>query len=484
VNNWAPNSLPISGSRTSARSGFSVALSGNGVMLAIGEPRIDAVRLLSKDGSKWIEQEFLEGPPGSGFGGSVVMSGGSTNVVNNPSGRAPVTIAISARGNLYQEGGPGMVVRVYDCTTLRCIQVGEDLLGSGYYLPALAMSGNGEYLAVGGDTGSSVRVYRASNLDVRGGDIMRDEDKANYFGEALSLSGNGDVLAVGSKSRNRTFLVQMFKWNGISYAFDTEIEIEIDNAYTPQAVVLALSSDAMVLAIALPSDNYVYAPAVEVYQRTQTDSNWTKRANITDSCCSVDMSSDGSIISVGTSEVGSSVRTYKWNNTDYEQLWNDIPGGEETALALSDNGSVLAVGLPSSEFNRGGTTVYGFLSDLCGDGTNRFRLSLTFDDFPEGTRWDLKSSSSVEKTVMEGGEGRSYDNKYSLTTLVEETCLKKDECFIFTLFDEDGITLPGGYSIYLNGEEHYNGIGRNGGHFLSCSHEISIGNCTCGLSLI
>jgi hypothetical protein len=176
---------------------------------------------------------------------------------------------------------------------------------------------------------------------------------------------------------------------------------------------------------------------VEVYQWTETETylGWTQRAAIAGSCCSVDLSSDGSIISVGTtSEVGGSVRTYKWNSTNYEQLWNDVPGrawddnvGRATVLALSDNGSVLAVGLPSSEFLRGETTVYGFSSD-CGDGTNRFRLSLSFDDKPHRNVWNLMSSSSGE-IVMEGA---NYDRKYALTTLVEETCLKKDECFIFT----------------------------------------------------
>jgi hypothetical protein len=81
------------------------------------------------------------------------------------------------------------------------------------------------------------------------------------------------------------------------------------------------SNDAMVLAFALTFFNQEIQTEVEVYQWTETVLEWTKRATIAGPCCSVDLSSDGSIISVGTAEVGgSSVRTYKWNSTNYEQL--------------------------------------------------------------------------------------------------------------------------------------------------------------------
>jgi hypothetical protein len=484
LNHWNPNSKPIPGSQTLASSGSSVALSGNGAILAIGEPGIDAVRLMYKDGSNWIQQDVLEGPPGTEFGFSVVMSDGSANVVSNPSGRAPVTIAIGAP--LYGEGG---MVRVYGCTILRCIKV-EDIVGSRRtadglaFGAALAISENGEYLAVSNSPGSigyveyqkSVGVYHISDLSVRGGFLTPVERSTlSNFGQALSLSANGDVLAVGSSNGRGSLIVHMFKWNETSglYEFDNT---EIDAGNPSQSLrTVALSSDAMVLAIASSFDSAV------VYQRTQTDLEWTKRGLITGSCCSVVLSSDGSIISVGT-EDGSSVRTFKWNNSDYEQLWNDVPGGEE--LALSGNGQVLAVGLPSSEFNRGETTVYGFLSD-CGIGTDSFRLSLTFDDYAKATRWKLISSS--DEIVM---EGENYAEKYSFMTVVEETCLAKDECFRFTIFAPsandrfvalpggdviypNGITLPGGYIIYLNGEEHY-----KGGNFTE-SESVNIGNCAC-----
>jgi hypothetical protein len=478
VNYWTPNSIPIPGSRTLARSGASVALSGNGAMLAIGEPAIDAVRLLSKDGSKWIQQEFLEGPPGSEFGLSVVMSGGSTNVVNNPSGRAPVIIAIGAKGQ----------VRVYNCTILRCLKVGEDIIGPIWGLgpvfgEALAMSGNGGILAVSASPGygyiddkKMVYIYHISDLGREGyvRDLVIPVKRMWNFGEALSLSANGDFLAVGSSTGVGPFIVHMYKRNGTSYAYDdAEFVTPGHPSHSLQAV--SLSNDALVLAIGSSFEDFV--PGAVVYQRAQTDlKKWTKRGLITGSCCSVDLNSDGSIITVGTDNAGDVVRTYKWNNSYYEQLWNDVPGGETSALALSDSGSVLAVGLPSSEFNRGGTTVYGFLSD-CGNGTNMFRLSLTFDGNADQTRWCLISSSG--EIVM---EGENYAKKYSFVTLVEESCLKNDECFKFTIFHpstfqattkSEGITPPGGYSIYLNGEERH-----KGGNFTR-SESVDIGNCAC-----
>ena len=78
--------------------------------------------------------------------------------------------------------------------------------------------------------------------------------------------------------------------------------------------------------------------------------------------------------------------------------------------------------LPYSEFNRGGTMAYGFLSE-CGDGTDMCCLLLTFDNHPDFTAWNLTSSSN--EIVMEGGNYASP--KYALKTLVEETCLKEDK---------------------------------------------------------
>jgi hypothetical protein len=297
VNHWAPNSIPIPGSKTLAYSGASVSLSGNGAMLAIGEHGMNAVRLLSKDGSKWIDQELLEGPPGSGFGSVVVMSSGSTNVVNNPSKRAPVTIAIAAPAS--RSGNYNGMARVYDCKNLRCIKVGEDILGTQLgFGHALAMSGNGELLAVsdspdiGYDEGDMrVRVYHLpSNLEVVYD--IKPVRNMRSFGVALSLSANGALLAVGSYTSSERFIVHMYKRMEGSYVYDeaenvnkwieggyayanAEIETGILQPALQSALqpAVALSSDTMVLAIGSTFDEIV--PGAEVYQWTPTDSKWT-----------------------------------------------------------------------------------------------------------------------------------------------------------------------------------------------------------------
>ena len=87
---WQESASSVIGGDT--LSGFAVALSGNGRILAVGEPNEDRARLFDRTGAQWIEREdsTLQGPVGSKFGSSVVLSRGALDIVNNPISVAPI----------------------------------------------------------------------------------------------------------------------------------------------------------------------------------------------------------------------------------------------------------------------------------------------------------------------------------------------------------------------------------------------------------
>lgn len=99
-----------------------MALGGDGgTILAVGDPGASTVRLFDKDGAHWVQRgQPLEGPPNSEFGLAISLSGQSQNVRQNALSSPLVTLAV---------GGPGAgLVRVYECQTNGCIQVGNDIV--------------------------------------------------------------------------------------------------------------------------------------------------------------------------------------------------------------------------------------------------------------------------------------------------------------------------------------------------------------------
>ena len=120
---WFQSGNPVNGVNVDAWSGASVALVGRGgTVLAVGDPGSAVVRLFDKDGSKWVQRgQVLKGPTDSAFGYSISLSSGeSDNVMMNEYSSPTVTLAVGA----YE----GAFVRVYECQTSGCEQVGSDII--------------------------------------------------------------------------------------------------------------------------------------------------------------------------------------------------------------------------------------------------------------------------------------------------------------------------------------------------------------------
>jgi hypothetical protein len=124
---WFQSGNPVNGLNVAARSGTSVALIGRGgTVLAVGDPEFAVVHLFDKDGSKWVQRgEALKGPTDSQFGHVISLtSGESENVMMNDYSLPTVTLAVTTWFNDFTSG----FVRVYECHTNGCEQVGSDII--------------------------------------------------------------------------------------------------------------------------------------------------------------------------------------------------------------------------------------------------------------------------------------------------------------------------------------------------------------------
>jgi len=299
----------------------------------------------------------------------------------------------------------------------------------------------------------------------------------------LSLSRNGDVLAVGDVYYRgnlygdqwvieyATINVEVYQWKDSGWEPRRGVQkLGNDDHFldyfkkTYHHHSMDLSDDSLVIAVASRYLSTVYEDGsshghqgVKVYFWNGVD--WVERDFILIwehdltiyPSLSVALSSDGSVLTVGRNFDPSVIETFAWNGTNYEKVRGVLDALPPTNLALSEDGSKLAVGLPESEKDQKGSVyVYTELPDSpkCDEGLALARLSFTVDDKPAGISWALKDGAGNVK--LEGGP---YKSVPGFTTFVHETCLDINDCFVLDVFALDnGGRFGGRYSVFLDGE--------------------------------
>ena len=297
-NAWVQMGSDIPGAITRDAEGFSVALSGDGTILATGAPL-------------------------------------------HCSGTDVYSCSDTYRGHVR--------VWTWDGIAETWVQRGADIEGESQgdqFGATVVLSDNGNVLAAGGrdndaagNNAGHVRVYEWSGTAwVRRGSDIDGEYPNDYSGRGLGLSGDGSVLAIGANQNDdgaeNAGHVRVYGWDAAQNQWERrgmDIDGEVVNAYT--GYELALSKDGMVLAVGEVNHNYEYVihgyeigsfiGRVRVYTWHQHTEKWV--------------------------QFGASINSDA--GTSYIQFGS--------ALALDADGSVLAIGAHTANSNRGLVRVYG-----------------------------------------------------------------------------------------------------------------------------
>jgi hypothetical protein len=202
---WVQRGADIDGKTSYDATGWSVSLSANGDILAIGAIFNDGngsnagqVRVYSWSGSAWVQRGAdIDGEAAGDQSGSSVSLSASGDV-----------LAIGAAFNDGNGSNAGQV-RVFSWTGAAWVQRGADIDGesagdqSG---SSVSLSASGDVLAIGakfndgnGSNAGQVKVYSWSGSAwvQRGADI-NGEAADDQSGSSVSLSASGDVLAIGA----------------------------------------------------------------------------------------------------------------------------------------------------------------------------------------------------------------------------------------------------------------------------------------------
>ncbi|WP_422106635.1 T9SS type A sorting domain-containing protein [Winogradskyella sp.] len=313
---WTQIGQDIDGEAENDLSGWSVKLSADGNIVAIGSSLNDGngdssghVRVYENLSGVWtqIGQDIDGEAEGDQSGWSLSLSSdGSILAVG----------ATRNDGNGERSGH----VRVYENLSGVWTQIGQDIDGEaafdwlGY---SVSLSSNGSVLATGaifnsgnGDSSGHVRVYEnLSGVWTQIGQDIDGEAEGDFFGRSLSLSSNGNIVAIGGPQNDgngdNSGHVRVYEnvsgvWTQIGQDIDGEGEIDL-SGYS-----VSLSSDGNIVAIAAPfnNGNGMDSGHVRIYENQS--GVWTQIGQDIDgeaagdlSGSAVSLSSDGSIVAIG-----------------------------------------------------------------------------------------------------------------------------------------------------------------------------------------
>jgi len=350
-------------------------------------------------------------------------------------------LAIGAYGN-DENGSYSGHVRVYKNISGTWTQIGDDIDGEAaddYSGRSVSLSADGSVLAIGADYNDGngsyaghVRVYKnISDTWTKIGDDIDGEAAGDYSGGSVSLSADGSVLAIGAPyndgNGSNSGHVRVYKNNGGAWTkIGADIDGEAASDYSGYSV--SLSTDGSVLAIGAPynDENGSNSGHVRVYQNnggtwTQIGANIDGEAAGDQSGVSVSLSADGLVLAIGAilndgngTDAGH-VRVYKNNGGTWTQIGADIDGEAASdwsgySLSLSADGSVLAIGADGNDGSgsyAGHVRVYQNLigtwtqigADINGEATNDY----------SGISVRLSADGSVLAIGAYGNDGNGSD---------------------------------------------------------------------------
>jgi hypothetical protein len=362
----------IDGEAGDDRSGYSVSLSENGNIVAVGAIFNNGgsghVRIYEWNGTVWTQK-------GSDING--ISSNDSLGY----------SVSLSSDGNIVAIGAPynsdngnnSGHVRIYEWNSVAWIQKGSDIGGetgdeSGWHI---SLNGNGNIVAVGapyndnsGNDAGSVRLYEwitlTSSWTQKGSDI-NGGSTADQSGYSVSLSNDGNIVAIGAPyndgSGNDSGHIRIYEWN-VSAWIQKGSDIYGGTADDQFGQSVSLNNNGNIIAVGATNNSSGY---VRIYE--WITSAWIQKGLDIDgeaigdqSGYSVSLSNDGNIVAIGaTNNNGSGnnsghVRVYGWNDSSWVQKGPDIDGERSDdqsgfSVSLSADGNIVAIGAPFNDDN-------------------------------------------------------------------------------------------------------------------------------------
>jgi Flp pilus assembly pilin Flp len=310
---WIQIGQDIAGEAVDDRSGWSLAISADGGIVAIGSDLNNSwrgqVEVYENIGGTWTQ--IGEDIEGENFQD---ISATSISLSNDGS-----IIAIGAPRSDGTANNSGHI-RVFENSGGSWIQIGQDIDGvqeQGRLGNSVALNGEGNIVAIGasqndenGTNTGEVKIYENQNgtWTQLGGDI-NGEVEFEDSGSEVALSEDGNIVAISSPSSNANGLhsghVRIFEYLGGAWTqIGGDIIGEASEDYFGWSMALSASGNIIAIGSLWNDNNGSDAGNVRIFQNlsgvwTQIGESINGEAANDNSGYSVDISADGSIVAIG-----------------------------------------------------------------------------------------------------------------------------------------------------------------------------------------
>lgn len=355
--------------------GHSVALSGDGNILAVGYPN----EYPNEVYGHMIVYENINGtwfPIGDTLWGSDPLDHTGFAVSLNYDGSV---VAISSVTNSYGGYEAGNV-EVYEYNGSNWIQLGDDMNGNFDYCVfgwSMSLDSAGNNIIIGAPGCLSmgevyIYTYNGSEWVQKGNSLF--DVTTSYFGESVSISANGSIVVIGVyQDNNNTGYVRVYEYDGFIWN-QKGSEIMGAGSNSNFGYSVDINSDGSIIAIGSPG---YLSDIVALYKYDGTD--WSQMGNTIlpevigdDIGCSVSINPTGNIIACGATRNGNNgmnsgqCRVFELINNYWIQKGDDINGKDAMefsgfSVSISYDGNTVAIGAPYNDsigFWSGAARVY------------------------------------------------------------------------------------------------------------------------------
>jgi len=415
---WVQLGSDIDGEAAYDYSGYSVSLSSDGTIVAIGAYGNDGtgasaghVRVYELSDQVWVQK-------GSDIDGEAADDRSGHSVSLNGDG------TILAVGAIYNDdaGSNAGHVRIYEWSGSAWVQKGADIDGeaaddeSGY---SVSLNHDGTVVAIGapyndgtGSDAGHVRVYEwnGSAWAQKGADIDADSSD-DLFGISVDINDDGTVFIAGATGGDGNGLnsgeIKVYEWNGSAWA-QKGSTLSGESVLNSFGSSVSINNDGSVIAVGAQRNDGTGQWAGHVRVFYWDGSDWDQRGSDIDGEAALDYSGtqtalngDGTVVAIGardndgTGSDAGHVRVYGWNGSAWVQLGADIDGeaaDDESglAVAISDDGTIVAIGAAE---NDGGGTAAGHVRTFV-------RSTLSRNTVLESSNLGNKISTTGTSTVF------------------------------------------------------------------------------------
>jgi cytoskeletal protein CcmA (bactofilin family) len=382
---WGQLGPDIDGESPDDKSGHSVSINSDGTIVAIGawlndgvnQSNIGHTRVYQYNDISWVQlgQDIDGETAGDQSGYSVSINSDGT------------IVAIGAWLNDAAGNASGHT-RVYKYNDISWVQLGPDIDGetaddrSGY---SVSINADGTIVAIGaplndgaGNASGHTRVYKYNNTSwVKLGQDIDGETLKTSSGTSVSINADGTIVAIGAQLNddggNNSGHTRVYKYNNTSWVkLGQDIDGESDNDYSGTSV--SINADGTIVAIGANFNDGGGTDSGHTRVYKYNNTSWVKLGQDIDgetagdrSGWSVSINSDGTMVAIGAiynKDGGTDsghTRVYKYNDISWVQLGPDIDGESPEdrsghSVSINADGTMVAIG---ANFNDGGGTDSG-----------------------------------------------------------------------------------------------------------------------------